>query len=197
MVLLGSCPKAVQSRKVGKASFTQFSPLCFAPLMSWLLCKWMSIFFCIPSSPRVHSRIRTNNQRQRFPARIPDADLRGHRHSPAHRHLVLGWLSCHPQRAHTRAFRSEVWVLLEMSASGTCFAPTLMSSNSWWSYSPTAALLGCAGTWIKALRPLLRASRGLAAEAHPCTSPGWWSLFLPGQQRSWGGQEAFPRGGPR
>ena len=44
---------------------------------------------------------------------------------------------------------------------------------------------------------LLRASRGLAAEAHPCTSPGWWSLFLPGQQCSWGGQEAFPRGGSR
>uniref|UniRef100_A0A803VG77 Ig-like domain-containing protein n=1 Tax=Ficedula albicollis TaxID=59894 RepID=A0A803VG77_FICAL len=44
---------------------------------------------------------------------------------------------------------------------------------------------------------LLCASRGLAAEAHPCTSPGWWSLFLPGQQCSWGGQEAFLRGGPR
>lgn len=32
---------------------------------------------------------------------------------------------------------------------------------------------------------LLCSSRGMAAEAHPCTSPGWWSLFLLGQQRSW------------
>uniref|UniRef100_A0A8U8C9F5 Uncharacterized protein n=1 Tax=Geospiza parvula TaxID=87175 RepID=A0A8U8C9F5_GEOPR len=93
----------------------------------------------------------------------------------------------------------------QRSALGTCFTPALMSSDSWWSYSPTGAQFKhpshpAGMCWYMdpgPEPPLLCPSRGLAAQAHPCSSPGQWSLLLPGQQHSWGGQEAFLRGGPR
>lgn len=84
-----------------------------------------------------------------------------------------------------------------MEALGTHFAPALMGVNP-------VELQPCRGTagmgWCLdegSETSLLCASRGLGAEAQQCTSPGWWPLFVPGQQCSWGGQEAFLRGSPR
>lgn len=93
--------------------------------------------------------------------------------------------------------RDEAWMLWETTASGTHFALMLMGLNmvELQPHRSTAGMGWCLDQGPET--SLLRASRGLAAEAFPCTSPGWWPLFLPGQQHSWGGQEAFLRGGPR
>lgn len=169
--------------------------LCFTLLLSrWLLCRQLFVPSASPVPPKF----------------LQGSGSTSNIHVPLHRALTLtceatgvplptvswSWKgSPVTPGAHTQ-------VLSGGTREGCCKSSTNAFCPNAEEFTPSTAPTLRGGTglcWCLDPCPepsLLHAHRGLDAEAAPCASPGWWPLFLPGQQRRWGGQEGVPGGDP-